>query len=120
MPKDRLFPPDERLEEGRIGERMKAMPVWRKDSVEKRQRGPVVGCINNCLIYKVKTVTLLTSYLVCLFVSQFFTSFYSSKSRKWQPDSVLSPDTTVVAPRPGATFFFGHSIGALSLVTKFR
>ena len=45
MPKDRLFPPDERLEEGRIRERMKAMPVWRKDFVEKKQRGPVVGCI---------------------------------------------------------------------------
>jgi len=45
MPRERRLSRDERLEEGRIRERLKAMPGWRNDLVEKKQKGPVVCCI---------------------------------------------------------------------------
>ena len=64
MPKDRIYHPDERLEEGRIRERMKAMPVWRKDFVDKKQRGPVVG--QRQIRFIEQTVeTTLQKYKIC-------------------------------------------------------
>ena len=45
------------MEDSRIRERLKAMPVWKKDLVTKRTKGPVVSSVinGNCCMFGLRT-----------------------------------------------------------------
>ncbi len=43
LPRDRRLSREERLEDSRIRERLKAMPAWKKDLIQSKTKGPMVS-----------------------------------------------------------------------------